>query len=114
MKTRPLEYSYALEKIGEAVRVLVTGHGEVRARVTGAFLPMVALKSTDLPPEFRKDWDWIYTQATKYGPAKDETGKVYRGSVANTMWHLRNSTGSKIASRIWTLYSELDHYLTSH
>ena len=58
------------------------------------------LKEEDFPLKYREDWKWIKTQLTKHGPIYDYKGRVYKGSVENTMSKIKNSTGRKIATKI--------------
>lgn len=93
-------YNYAQEKLYVAIRSLAIGQGDVRTRLVDAFMSFHTLKEDDLPPKHRKDWRWIITQLTKHGPICDYKGKIYKGSVENTMSKIRNSTGLKIATKI--------------
>jgi hypothetical protein len=93
-------YNYAQEKLYVAMRSLATGHGDVRARLVEAFISFHTLKEEDFPLKYREDWKWIKTQLTKHGPIYDYKGRVYKGSVENTMSKIKNSTGRKIATKI--------------
>lgn len=68
------------------------------------FCILHTLKESDFPHDLQAEWRWVLKELTKSGPMKDSEGKVLVGSVENTMKKIRNSTGSKIASRIYELY----------
>jgi|SRR3989338_7794034 len=100
-------YHYAQEKLYVAMRSMATGQGDVRARLVDAFMTFHTLKEEDFPPKYRKDWKWIHTQLTKHGPIYDHKGRVYKGSVENTMSKVKNSTGRKIATKIFDIAYDL-------
>ena len=110
----PLEYIYARGKLGEAVELLVIGQGDVRERIAMASGPLFVLSLNDLPPEQRKDWQWIVDESTKFGPCLHEDGSVWCGAVQHTMRRVKRATASKIAQRIWSLYGEMNHIIDSH
>ncbi len=95
--------SYVAEKLQEAVEILCIGQGDVRSRLEEAFMSL-PLFSSDFPPEFQADWEWIEKQMTKYGPVVGKDGRVSMSSVKHTMGRIRNRTGQKIAQRIFNLY----------
>lgn len=86
---------------------LATGRGDVRARLLGAFMSFHTLNEDDFPEKYKKDWEWIMKQLTKCGPLLDHKGDVWRGSVENTMNKIKNSTGEKIAEKIFNIGWEL-------
>ena len=100
-------YNYAQEKLYVAMRSLATGPGDVRARLVDAFMSFHTLEEDDLPPKYRKDWKWINTQLTKHGPIYDYKGRVRKGAVENTMSKIRNSTGRKIAMKLFDIGYDL-------
>jgi len=100
-------YHYAQEKLYVAIRSLATGQGDVRARLVDAFMTFHTLKVDDFPPKYREDWKWIQNQLTKHGPIYDYKGRVYKGSVENTMSKIKNSTGRKIATKIFDIGYDL-------
>jgi hypothetical protein len=97
-------YFYTYEKLCSAVQCLATHPGDVRERLTGAFLAFHTLTEKDFPKEYRKDWTWINKELTKYGPLLNHKGEVWRGSVDNTMRRIKNKTALKIAERIVKLF----------
>lgn len=95
---------YVREKLMNALHVLATHKEDVRERVGDAFLVCHTLQPEDFPPSLRDDWIWITQQVTRSGPVEGPDGKIWRGSVENTMKRIQRETGRKIASRIWELY----------
>lgn len=100
-------YSYTREKLYVAMHTLASGRGDVRARLLSAFMSFHTLNEDDFPEEYKKDWEWITKQLTKFGPLLDHKGEVWRGSVENTMNKIKNSTGEKIAEKIFNIGWEL-------
>ena len=96
--------SYAAKKLTEVLESIATHEGDARKRVEVAFLYLIHLNETDFPKDMKADWDWIWKEATKYGPLHDHHGNVWRGSVENTMRRIKNSTASKILKKIYELY----------
>lgn len=102
-----LRYAYPSEKLYQAMHTLATGKGDVRSRLLCAFMGFHTLNEGAFPPEFREDWKWVMEQMTKYGPLIDHKGEVWRGSVENTMNRIKNTTGEKIAEKIFNISWEL-------
>jgi hypothetical protein len=105
--------AYAHEKLLVALESLATGAGDVRERLASAFLSFHPVREDDFPPRLRSDWRWVMHQLTRYGPLVDENGKVYRGSVENTMQKIKRVTGVRIAKKLLHLYHELDAHVRS-
>jgi len=105
-----MDYLYIQEKLSMAVYELAIGKGDICSRLLDAFHELVTLTPENFPPELQEDWNWIYKNLTKKEPTRNSKGEVIFGSVQNTLSHIRNSTGSKIASRILDLYYRLDNY----
>jgi hypothetical protein len=100
----PRRYTYAVEKLTDALRVLATGKGDARDRVANAYLCCITLTENDFPEELRGDWKWIAHEVTKFGPYITPLGEIFIGSVENTMRKRRSATAAKIAQRMWRLY----------
>ena len=94
--------SYALEKLSDAVEVLATGPGDVRSRLYSAWLSFHTVTERHLPPQLRKDLNWILHQIS-HKPARHRL----EGTVQGTLATIRNSTGVKIAKRILHLEQRL-------
>lgn len=102
---------YALDKLSVAVHALAVGPGDVRRRLHTAFMALFPVMVNDFPSHLQPDWEWIMKQLTRYDPVLWHDGKVLMGSVGNTLHHIRNSTGPKIAGRIVKLRDDLQSYL---
>lgn len=98
------QYTYAIEKLTDAIRCLATQPGDVRSRLVAAFMCFHTLQERDFPPQLRTDWNWLITQLTRYGPVWDYKGDVLVGSVEATLRSIQNRTGAKIAKKIYELY----------
>ena len=107
------QYLYAKEKLGQAVRCLSILPGDVRSRLRFAFLEFHILTEDNFPPELKKDWRWIKKQLTRFGPIYNHKGDVAVGSVNNTMGRIKNSTGVKIAKKIYDLNIKLEDYINT-
>ena len=95
------------EKFHAAIYRLAVGEGDVRDRLRGAYRHLRMLSENDVPPHLRKEWASILKSLTRLGPEIDSDGTVYRKSIDHTLSRIRNSTGRKIAERIWGLTREL-------
>ena len=102
---------YASEKLGEAVQALATGEGDVRSRLAWASGSLALVSAGALPQALRSEYDAIWRELTKFKP-KSKLGKKY-SPVDLTLRKIKNSTGSKIALRIYSLNVALDSYLES-
>ena len=101
------QYRRCREKFRAAIHRLSVGEGDVRDRLRGAYRYLRMLSERDVPPHLRKEWVSILAALTRRGPEVDSDGTVYRKSVDHTLSRIRNSTGRKIAERIWALAREL-------
>ena len=102
------DYFYVREKLFNAVHILAIGEKNVRSRLVNAYSTCHTLSPEDFPDEFQNDWKWVIKQLTKSGPVLNHKGKMWIGSVENTMSIIKNKTGSKIAKKIFDLYCELN------
>ncbi len=101
-------YHYALEKLRNAVRTLAVAPGDVRNRLIKAYLQCHTLDESHFPSKLKKKWRFIEKNLTKSGPVcKEWNGELWIGSVENTMDHIYNKTGTKIARQVYDLYETL-------
>ena len=91
-----------VERVYLAVEHLCTAPGDVRARLREAVMTLLPLRVLDFPEHLQGDFDWILSQSTKY-----ESEWPDEGTLDATMRRIRNSTGKKIAKRIFKLYSDI-------
>ena len=101
------QYRRCREKVRAAIYRLAVGEGDVRDRLRGAYRYLRMLSERDVPPRLRKEWASILASLTRFGPEVDSDGTPFRKSVDHTLSRIRNSTGRKIAERIWALAREL-------
>ena len=99
---------YAHEKLLAALEGLATGPGDVRERLLAAYETFHPLTQPHFPPHLRKDFTWVLKQLKKCEPIYDYKGRLLRGSVEETLRHIKNVTGAKIATRSYRLYHALD------
>jgi hypothetical protein len=107
-------YDYTRQNLFSAISILSTSPGDVRSRINNAYKAFNPLKSSHFPDELKKDWEWIIHSMTKYGPKMNYKNEIELGSVEHTMRRIKNSTGTKIAGKIFDLFYELhfnDKYL---
>ena len=90
-----------IERVQRAVSQLATGRGDVRSRLCIVWRTLAPLEGQEVPEELRKDFESIMKDLTRHPQLHDE------GRVAATMQRIKNSTGEKIASRLWRLYLRL-------
>ena len=100
--------TYVHEKLLAALESLATGPGDVRERLLAAYETFHPLTQSHFPPNLRKDFGWVLKQLKKCEPIYDYKGRLLRGSVEETLRHLKNVTGARIATRIYRLYHALD------
>lgn len=101
-------YSYAKEKLAVTIEALATDAGDVRTRLTNSFMLFHTLTEDDFPNELQADWKWIMKELNRYEPRYNVKGEVIMGSVENTMRKVKNSTGVKIAEKIFKLYIKIN------
>ncbi len=89
------------ERVFRSVRHLAIGKGDVRSRLKVVGVTLVPLLESEFPAELREDFCWVMEQLTRYKPEFEE------GRIEATMNRIRNSTGEKIATRIFEIYLKL-------
>jgi hypothetical protein len=65
-----------------------------------------SLNPNHFPDDLLPLWLDIKKNMTKYGPMTNYAGKPVSGAVANTMRKIHNSTGAKIAEKIYQLHEK--------
>lgn len=95
------------EKFGAANYCLAVREGDVRARLLGAYRYLNMLTESEIPSEYRSELRTILDACTRYGPEIDSDGTVYLSAVEHTMKRIKNSTGRRIAERIYRLACEI-------
>jgi hypothetical protein len=104
-----MKHGYAKSELREVIKTLVMGEKDVRKRLI-SIASMVKLNENDFPVELKEEWKWIIFNLTKKEPLYLSNGEMQLSSIENTMRSIHNSTGSKIAERIFQLYLKLQEY----
>ena len=91
-----------IERLYLATKQLATSSGDVRKRLQAAVVTLLPLQAQEFPEELREDFRWVISESTKF-----QSGSEFRGDLEATMRRIRNSTGEKIAERIFHIYSRL-------
>jgi len=92
-----------VERVYLAVQQLCTGRGDVRNRLEVAVMTLLPLQVRNFPGSLQKDFEWVIRESTKYKSPYPQ----FRGDLEATMMRIRNSTGQKIAQRIFNIYSAI-------
>lgn len=92
-----------VKRVYLAVEQLCTGQGDVRKRLEAAVLTLMFLQVHEFPECVQEDFDWVIRESTKY----ESQYLQFRGNQEATMLRIRNSTGQKIARRIFHIYSSI-------
>jgi hypothetical protein len=61
------------------------------------------LREDEVPAEHRKEWREILDALIQLGPMLGPDGEVYKNALDHTLGRMRNSSGRKIAERIYSL-----------
>jgi len=98
---------YFREKLSFIIHNLVIGEGDIKERLLSSKKYFYLLKSTKgLPDHLKDDWQFVIDNLTKYGPIIVED-TVMQDPILNTLQRIRKKTASKIAERIFKVYSFL-------
>src|SRR2546427_11381796 len=92
----------AREKFYRAVYALATGEGDVRSRLSMAYLALMATPPSVLPEHLRGDFEWVLGKLTAR-PKKFP----WEGRLDATLRAMNNKTGVKIAERIFHINEQL-------
>ena len=96
------------EKYYAALYALAVREGDVRQRLRGAHRQLRMLREEEVPVGHRKEWALILGMLVKRGPIRGPAGEVYKSALDHTLDRMRNSTGRKIAERIYSLVRSID------
>jgi hypothetical protein len=102
-------YTYALEKLSDAVRTLAICEGDVRSRLWLAFLGFQPLQAEHLPPTLQADFQLIMHELTRREPRDEYDQREWNidGAVKANLKRMQNRTGSSIAKRIVDLQHQV-------
>jgi hypothetical protein len=97
-------------RVRESARILATGRGDIKDRLTVAMLNKFLLANVpdepDLPDYFRIEIAGIISELT----VKSWNGE---DRLRATLYRMRQKTAQTYAERIWCLHHELEEYLRS-
>lgn len=108
-----MDIRYARAKFGNAVHGMAVGRGNIKDRLYGAFMELVAVVERDIPPHLLDDYRWVRTELTK------KEGKVrglvdgqlvvgVEGRIGATLKTMRFARAEQIARRICYIADRLD------
>ncbi len=92
-----------VQRVYLAVRALATGRGDVRNRLRIAGATLSPLRIDEFPEDIRSDFAWVMKQLTQYDAVGNE------GRIEVTLRRIQNSTGEKIAVRMFDIFSQLQN-----
>jgi hypothetical protein len=99
MSTKNEHHNYVSGKLGEAVRRLVIGEGDVRRRLKWANEYVSMINVDMLPKEFHERWESIYKSLNRYPPSEGKS------ATEITLSRIKNSTGNEITNKKCELVS---------
>lgn len=83
--------------------------GDVRMRLRGAHRYLCMLREDEVPLQFRTEWQQIINALTHRGPLLGPDGVAYKTALDHTLDRMRNTSGRKIAQRIYYLASQIEY-----
>lgn len=105
------QFAYGYSKLSMAVREMAIGEFDIRSRLIEAnHLWLSALSIDNFPDDLKDDWRWIMKEMTKFGPYLNSNGEIMINAVQFTMSKRKNSTGRKIAEKIYELKYLMEKY----
>ncbi len=96
------------EKFNAALYALAVREGDVRARLRSVYRYLHMLRPDEVPAEHREEWAQILAALTQRGPERGPSGEVLRGALEHTLGRMRNSSGRRIAERVYSLARQID------
>ena len=103
-------YSRCREKFSAAIYRLAVAEGDVRSRLLSAYRILRTLQDEEFPPQLRDEWIQVKAAITRLGPQVDQQGVAGKSDADYTLSKIKNSTGRKIAERIYRLEKHLNHH----
>lgn len=95
------------EKFNAALYCLAVREGDVRERLRGAYRYLRMLSEDEVPSHLQGEWGEILEALTRHGPELGPNGEVYQNALGHTLHRIRNSTGRRIAERIYVLVRQV-------
>ena len=109
---------YALEKAKMAVYELARGRGDLKDRLSQAFIELIRIDQRVLSDDLQSDYQWI-TDSLTSKPAKQRAFIKGRwvegieGRIGATLAYMRWNTAEEIADRIIQFASQLEDAVTA-
>lgn len=100
-------YRRCHEKFHAALYRLAVAEGDVRERLRGVYRHLRMLSDEELPPDLREEWAAVLRALTCRGPELGPDGSTYQNALNHTLSRMKNSTGRKIAERVYALVREV-------
>ena len=108
---------YARSKLGGAIWKLATGIGEIKSRLSDAYIELAIIQEGDFPEDLYDELKMIKRDLTS-GKMQYRTevrdGKLVEvpvGRLASTLRYMRKKKAEDIAKRIFQLKSKVDIYV---
>ena len=92
--------------LNRAAYVLAIGPGDVRSRLKDAYYSLALVQQEHLPPELRKDFEWVMKSLTK-----PKARHSQESDLDMTLHYMQNRTGARIAQRILYIQTRLQEFL---
>ena len=103
--------NYANQQLSKTIYTLATSPGDVRLRILQAYKSFHTLTSDHFPEELRKDFEWVMKQLEKQAPVIDYDGRIQKSKAQVSLERMRNSTGVKIAEKLFKLHQDIEFHL---
>lgn len=83
--------------------------GDVRKRLRGAHRYLSVLLEDEVPLQFRTEWRQILSALTQRGALLGPGDVVQKSALDHTLDSMRNTSGRKIAERIYRLACQIEY-----
>lgn len=101
------------EKFNAALYYLAVGEGDVRARLRHAYTQLRRLREDEVPAPLRVEWRSILNALTARGPQRASSGDIQKNALDHTLDRMRNTSGRKIAERIYAMVGDAEELLVA-
>ncbi|MFA6482968.1 MAG: hypothetical protein WCW62_10345 [Bacteroidales bacterium] len=104
-----MDIHYTRQKLFGAVYALATSPATIQLRLAYAFQGIIAsrLSEKSFPDDLVDDWSLIHQSLTSAGPILDKAGRLFVGSIENTIRQFSDEQCSDICAKIVELYASL-------
>ncbi len=110
---------YMLEKLSDAIMILVSGEGDARSRLREATPRLLRVIPGMLPSasEIRERVEWAYATLTKFHDAEEYAARPANSPETifdNTLHRIKNRTASKIIGELFGAWMDLSALVDEH